>query len=101
MKSGRLIAATRATTAIAQNTAWPNSARRAVSTPARAPSPMIARVTPATRIGLSLRPTMWMSASATGPGVFSMTTSAITCTGVARPLSSPVTPGRPRPRRAR
>ena len=51
---------------------------------------MIATVTPATRIGLSLRPTTWMSASATGPGVLAMTTSATACTGVARSLSSPV-----------
>src|SRR5690349_19845046 len=62
---------------------------------------MITRVTPATRNGLSLRPTTWIRASATGPGVFSMTTSATTCTGVARWLSRPVstwlttTPARP------
>ncbi len=90
VKSGRVIAATSATAAIAQKTRWPKTLRRAVSSPATAPSPRIAIVTPATRKGLSLRPTRWISLSATGPGVLAMTTSATTCTGVARALSNRV-----------
>ncbi len=91
MKSGRLIAATSETAAIAQKTRCPNRLRRAVSRPATAPSSTIVRVTPATRIGLSLRPTTWISDSTTGPGVLAITTSATTSTGVARPFSRCVT----------
>ena len=49
--------------------------------------PMIARVTPPIRIGLSLRPTSWISVSAIDPGVWTMTTSATAWIGVARALS--------------
>ncbi len=48
-------------------------------------------VTPATRIGLSLRPTTWISDSAIPPGVFAMITSATAWIGVARALRALVT----------
>ena len=87
VKPGRFIAATSAMPPITQNTSCPYTVRRRVSRPATAPRITMAIVTPATRNGLSLRPTTWISASATEPGVLAITTSATTWTGVARAFS--------------
>ena len=88
---GRDISAASATAPISRNTRLAAIRLRCDSTPASAPRAMMPNVTPATRIGLSLRPTTWISDSATGPGVFAMTTSATAWIGVARALRAFVT----------